>query len=67
MDLATLYYVTFIKPFDMLPTETLSFDSEQFTDSYTKKVFESKNNDHFLLLKEHFFDAVVLYKKKYEI
>jgi hypothetical protein len=62
-----LQYVTFIKPFDVLPTEALSFDSNQFTSNYTNKIFKSKNKDHFLLLEEHFFDAVVVCKKNYDI
>jgi hypothetical protein len=40
MNLATLHYVTFIEPFDMLPTETLSFHSDQFMSNYTNKIFE---------------------------
>jgi hypothetical protein len=39
-DLATLHYVTCIELFDVLPTEPLSFDDEQFTNNYTNKVFE---------------------------
>jgi hypothetical protein len=40
MDLTTLHYITFIKPFSVLPTEALLFDAEQFTNNYTNKVFE---------------------------
>jgi hypothetical protein len=63
MHLATLHYVTFIEPFGVFPTEALSFDSEQFMNNYTDKVFESKTNDSFLLFKEHFFTIVLVYKK----
>jgi hypothetical protein len=55
-DLASLHYVTFIEPFAVLPMDALSFDSEQFT-----------NNGPFLLLKEHFFAAILLHKKTYEV
>jgi hypothetical protein len=64
MDLTTLHYVTFIKPFVMLPIEVISFVAKQFKNNYINKVFESKNNDPFLLLEKHFFAAVV--QKKYE-
>jgi hypothetical protein len=40
MDLATLHYVTFIKPFIMLEKEALSFASAHFTSNYTNKFFE---------------------------
>jgi hypothetical protein len=62
-DLTTLYYVTFIELFGVLPIEALSFDAKQFKNNYINKVFESKNNDLFLLLEEHFFADVVEYKK----
>jgi hypothetical protein len=42
MDLAMLHYVTFIEPFDVLPTEVLSFDDAKFVSNYTSKVFQSK-------------------------
>jgi hypothetical protein len=32
-----------------------------------KKVIEGKTNDPFILLKEHFFTIVMLYKKNYEV
>jgi hypothetical protein len=60
-DLAMLHYVTFIELFIILPIETLSFDSEHFTSNYTNKIFESKNNDHFLQFEEDFFAAATLY------
>jgi hypothetical protein len=59
-DLATLHYVTFIKPLVVFPIETLSFDSEQFTNNSINKVIESKNNDHFLLFEEYFFTAILV-------
>jgi hypothetical protein len=34
------------------------------TANYTNKIFESKNKDTSLLLEEHFFDTVVVCKKK---
>jgi hypothetical protein len=54
MDLATLHQVTLVEPFGGLPTEPKLFDTEQFTNNYTNTIFESKNNDPFLLLEEHF-------------
>jgi hypothetical protein len=33
----------------------------------TNTLFDSKNNGHFLLLEEHFFDAIVMYKKNFEV
>jgi hypothetical protein len=51
----------------MLPTEVLSSDSDQFTSNNTSKIFESKNKDPFLLLEEHFFHAVVVCKKNYDV
>jgi hypothetical protein len=62
-DLASLHYVTFIEPFAVLPTETLSFDFEKFTNNSIKQMIEEKINDHFLLLEEHFFTAILLHKK----
>jgi hypothetical protein len=46
-DLAMLHYVTFIEPFDVLPTESLSFDCNQITLSYENKIFESNDKDPF--------------------
>jgi hypothetical protein len=66
-DLASLHYVTFIEPFAVLPTETLSFDFEKFTNNSIKQMIEEKINDHFLLLEEHFFTAILLHKKTYEV
>jgi hypothetical protein len=62
-DLASLYYVTFNEPLVVLPIEVLSFNSEQFTNNSIKKGIEEKRNDLFILLEEHFFAAVMLYKK----
>jgi hypothetical protein len=61
-DLTTLHYITFIKLFGVFSTETLSFNSEQFTNNSNNKEFKSKTNDHFLLFQEHFFIAVLVYK-----
>jgi hypothetical protein len=66
-DLATLHYVNFIEPFNVLPTEPLSFDSAHFTSNYTNKVFESNINDPFLRFEEHFFAAVMLYRKNTKV
>jgi hypothetical protein len=60
----TLHYVTFIEPFDVLSTEALSFDDENFTSNYN--IFESQNNDLVLCFKEHFFDVVALHKNNNE-
>jgi hypothetical protein len=65
IDLTTLHYVTFIEPFGVLPTEALSFDPDQLMSNYTNKIFDSKNNDPFLLLEEYFFDVAC--KKNYEV
>jgi hypothetical protein len=66
-NLATLHYVTFIEPFDVLSTEAISFDVQQFTNNYGNKVFESKKSDPLVLLDEHFIAAVVEYSKIYQI
>jgi hypothetical protein len=58
-DFTMLHYVTFIEPFDLLPTDTILFDAKQFKNNYINKIFESTNNDPFLLLEEHFFTVVV--------
>jgi hypothetical protein len=62
-DLARLYYVAFIEPMTIFPTETLSFDSKQFTNNSMNKVIEAETTDHFLLLEEHFTVTVLLYQK----
>jgi hypothetical protein len=67
MDLVTLHYITFVEPFGELPTDPLLFDTEQFTNKYTNNVCDSKNNDLFIFLEEHFFDAVVVYKENFEV
>jgi hypothetical protein len=59
-DLTFLHYVTFIKPLTFFPT---AFDSEHFTTNSINKVIEAKTNDSFILHEEHFFAAVLLYKK----
>jgi hypothetical protein len=66
-DLASLHYVSFIEPLAIFPTKALSFDSEQFMNNSINKVIEEKTNDPFLLLEEHFFATVLLYKTNYEI
>jgi hypothetical protein len=66
-DLASLHYVTFIEPLAVFLTEALSFDSDDFTINSMKKVIEGNINDPFVLHEEHFFDAVLLYKKNYEV
>jgi hypothetical protein len=62
-DLAFLHYLIFIEPLAVLPTEALSFDSELFTNNSVKKVVEGERNDPFVLLEEHLFAVVLLYKK----
>jgi hypothetical protein len=66
-DLAMLHYVTFIKPIAVSPTEVLSFDSDALTTNSMKKVVEGNIKDPFVLLEEYFFDAVLLYRKNYEV
>jgi hypothetical protein len=39
-DFATLHYVSFVEPFGVFPTETLSFGSKQFTNNSIAKQFE---------------------------
>jgi hypothetical protein len=66
-DLTSVHYITFIEPLVVFLTEALSFESEQFTNNFINNVIEAKRNDPFLLLKEHFFTVVLLYKKIYEV
>jgi hypothetical protein len=47
--------------------EALSLNSEQFTNNSINKVIQATTNDPFLLLEEHFFDTVLMYKKNYEV
>jgi hypothetical protein len=58
-NLASLHYITFIEPLAVLPTEVLSFDSEEFTNNSMKNVIEGKINVPFIL-EEHFFVVVTL-------
>jgi hypothetical protein len=67
IDLISLHYVTYIEPLAVMPTESLSFDLEQFMNNSIHKLIEGKPNDPFLLLKEHFFAAVLLHNKTYEV
>jgi hypothetical protein len=60
-DLIMLHYVAFIEPLMFFPTEAHFFDSEQFT------MIETEITNPFLLIKEHFIAAVLLYRKKYEV
>jgi hypothetical protein len=62
-DLVSLHYVTFIQSLVVMPTESLSFSSEQFMNNSITKLIEEKTNDHFILLEGHFFDAFLLQKK----
>jgi hypothetical protein len=62
-DLASLHYVTFIESLAIFSTEALSFDFDDFTVNFMKKVIEGNINNSFILLEEHFFDAILLYKK----
>jgi hypothetical protein len=58
-DLASLHYITFIKPLAVLPMDALFFDSEQFTNNFMKKVIEGERNDPFVL-EEHLFVVILL-------
>jgi hypothetical protein len=62
IDMDTLHYVTFIEPLVVIPTQALSFDSEQITNTSIDKVIESKTNDPYMIFEEHFFTAVLVYK-----
>jgi hypothetical protein len=62
-DLFTLHYITFIDPLMVPPMDVLSFESEQFTNNFINKVIEAKTNKPFILHKENFLGAVLLYKK----
>jgi hypothetical protein len=66
-DLASLHYVTFIKPFVVSPKEVLSFDFEQFTSTSINKLIQAKYKDHFLFFEEHSFRSVLLYTKSYDV
>jgi hypothetical protein len=46
-DLASLYYVTFIAPLAVCPTEALSIDYDQFTNNTINKVIEEIDYDQF--------------------
>jgi hypothetical protein len=60
IDLASLHYITFMEPIAVFPTEALSFHSDDFTINSMKKVIEGNINDPFVLLKQHFFNVVLL-------
>jgi hypothetical protein len=62
-NLASLHSVTFIEPLTVRP---MSFNSEQFVNN-SIKVIEAKNRNPFLLSEEHFFAAVLMYKKLYKV
>jgi hypothetical protein len=64
--LASLHYVTFIEPLNVLSTEALSFHSEMFANN-SIKVIEAKNRNPLWLSEEHFFTAILMYKKSYEV
>jgi hypothetical protein len=66
-DLTSLHYVTFLEPLAIFPIEALPFDSKQFMNNSINKIVESKTKESFLLLEEHFFAAISLYKKPYEV
>jgi hypothetical protein len=67
IDLASLHYVTFIKLLVDMPTESLSFGSEQFMNNSINKLIEEKINDPFLLLEKHYFATVLLHNKTYGV
>jgi hypothetical protein len=48
-DLASLYYVKFIEPLIVSPSETLFLDSEQFMNTSINKLIQAKTKDSFLL------------------
>jgi hypothetical protein len=62
-NLASLHSVTFIEPLTVRP---MSFNSEQFVNN-SIKVIEAKNRNPFLLSEEHFFAAILMYKKLYKV
>jgi hypothetical protein len=66
-DLAWLHYITFIEPIIVSPNETLSFDSELFTNTSINKFIEAKTKEHFLLFEEHFFTSVLVHRKSYDV
>jgi hypothetical protein len=57
------YYVTFIGLLVVCPKKALSFGSDEFMNNNINKVIEEKTNDPFVLLEEHFFNAVFLHNK----
>jgi hypothetical protein len=67
IDLTSLHYVTFIKPFVISPIETLSFDSEEFTNTSINNLIVAKDKDPFLFFKEHFFRSVVVYRNSHDV
>jgi hypothetical protein len=66
-DLASLHCVTLIESLAIFPTEALSFTAETFRNNYIKKVVQSETEDPFLLLEEHIFAAILVYKNPYEV
>jgi hypothetical protein len=62
-DLAMLHYVIFIESLAVSRTEAMFFDSNDFTSNSMKKVIQGNINDPFVLVEEHFFDAVLLYNE----
>jgi hypothetical protein len=66
-DLAMLHYITFIEPLAGSPMKALSFDSNALTTNSMKKVIEGNINDPFIILEDHFFEAIMLYRKNDEV
>jgi hypothetical protein len=62
-DLASLHYVIFIKPIVVSLSETLCFDSKQFTNTSINKLIEAKPKTPFMLFETHFFTNVLVYRK----
>jgi hypothetical protein len=48
-DLASLHYVTFVEPLTVLPTEALSFDSNEFMNNSINKLIQEEKKNPFLL------------------
>jgi hypothetical protein len=45
IDLASLHYVTFLKPLAVISTESVSFDLDQFMNNPIDKLIEEKTSD----------------------
>jgi hypothetical protein len=66
IDLALLHYVTFIEPYAIIPTESLSFGLDHFMNK-SIELIEEKTKDPFIFLEDNLFAAALLYNKTYEV